>query len=67
MKITDRGTGQYCLQLICCGRDDGRERFQTWTEADEFRKTYCDDTGHDRAAILTVESLRGEGDSDGEG
>lgn len=40
------------LRLVCCGRDDGIEYFETWKQADEFREAYCDAGGHDRAAIL---------------
>lgn len=54
---------EWLLRLICCGRDDGVERFGTWSEADRFRESYCSGPGvlqadrpqyggHDRAAIL---------------
>ena len=40
------------LDLICCGRADGHVVRETWTEADEFRRDYCNAGGHERAAIL---------------
>lgn len=48
----------WTLRLICCGRDDGTECFDTWNEADAFRESYTTGPGvgpdgHDRAAILT--------------
>lgn len=49
---TDRGVGPWLLQLVCCGYDDGTERFATWEEADEFRESYCSLPGHQRSAIL---------------
>lgn len=42
----------WVLDLICCGHDDGRLMFSTWEAADEFRNSYIDAEGHDRAAIL---------------
>lgn len=47
------------LQLICCGRDDGSEKFDTWETADAFRNSYTSGPGiagdgHDRAAVLKV-------------
>ena len=61
---TIRGTGDWQLRLVCCGRDDGIERFSTWDEADKFRQGYEASgsphgysdppyrSGHQRAAIL---------------
>ena len=50
----DRGSGPWVLRLVCCGYDDGIERYATWDEADMFRQTYVTGPGgHDRAAILT--------------
>lgn len=46
------GQGPWALQLICCGRDDGEARFETWDQADGFRQSYVMAIGHDRAAIL---------------
>jgi hypothetical protein len=44
------------LDLICCGREDGHVVRETWTEAEEFRRSYvCDPTDnwpHERRAIL---------------
>lgn len=45
------------LQLICCGRDDGTETFDTWEAADAFRESYTSGpgvggSGHERAAVL---------------
>lgn len=41
------------LRLICCGREDGFEYFNSWTEADAFRLSYCAADGHDRQAVLS--------------
>ena len=54
---TDRGNGPWVLQLICCGHDDGTERFQTWDQADAFRNDYTSPgTGHERSGILSLAS-----------
>lgn len=42
----------WSVELICCGRDDGRQGELTWTQADEFRESYVDAEGHDRSAII---------------
>lgn len=31
--------------LICCGKDDGTEGFDTWEEADAFRRAYTSGPG----------------------
>ena len=45
----------WMLTLICCGMDWGREWFETWQEADDFRQSFCNPAGttHERSAILT--------------
>lgn len=49
---------EWRLRLVCCGRDDGIETFDTWDAADDFREAYTSgpgvapNGGHDRAAIL---------------
>jgi hypothetical protein len=59
---------EFTLQLICCGRDDGRQTFGTWEDAQDFRESYttrgavCEKgygcgqlkcgNGHHRAAII---------------
>ena len=57
---------RWIVRLICCGRDDGEERFATWEEADRFRESYTDkvgvaphgysadesESGHRRAGII---------------
>lgn len=50
-------TRRWRLRLICCGRDDGTEAFDTWNEADSFRESYTSGEGvgadgHDRAAVI---------------
>jgi hypothetical protein len=45
------------LDLICCGRGDTHVVRETWTEADEFRRSWTGEDGtstggHDRQAIL---------------
>lgn len=52
-----RGEGPWRLQLICCGHEDGIECFESWDDADTFRKSYTatPDFGHKRSAILTKE------------
>lgn len=48
-----RGAGPWLVRLVCCGREDGTERFETWEAANAFRESYTHpDTGHDRAAII---------------
>ena len=41
------------LRLICCGRSDGREYFDTWQLADDFRQAYeANGVGHIRVGIV---------------
>lgn len=72
-RLFNRGHGRWKLRFICCGREDGTERFETWEEADAFRRSYTSGSGianpaelwkggHDRAAII---SLAEKGPSDG--
>lgn len=58
----------WVLQLICCGRDAGKERFATEQEAESFREAYTTGpgvdphgysghghSGHQRAALKRYE------------
>lgn len=41
------------VDLICCGRANGHVVRTTWTEADEFRRSYTAPLGgHERAGII---------------
>lgn len=53
------------LRLVCCGRDDGLQIFDSYRDADDFRESYTSgpgvdpagysgtpSVGHQRAAIL---------------
>lgn len=54
--MSDQTTVKWQLQLICCSYDDGIKVFDSWEDADEFRKMYCDEGAwkrHERTAILT--------------
>ncbi len=42
----------WLVDLICCGKEDGIEACESWDEADDFRESYCDASGHDRAGIV---------------
>jgi hypothetical protein len=44
------------VDLICCGRADSHVVRTTWPEADEFRQSYVQAGGHQRAGIITEDS-----------
>lgn len=53
------------VRLICCGREDGIQQFDTWDEAEQFREAYISGPGvgpdgHDRAAVITGTPAPGE-------
>lgn len=50
-----RGGNQlFCVNLTCCGRDDGKFGPTTWIEADRFREEYISVLDHNRSAIITT-------------
>jgi len=63
-------TKPWAVRLICCGRDDGVERFTTWEDANAFREAYTSGAavhpqgysasehspGHKRAGIIEHEA-----------
>lgn len=60
-----RGSGPWCVHMLCCGREDGVEAFETYEEADAFREQYAlsghragysalsHEPGHRRAGVIT--------------
>ena len=52
----------WLVDLICCGRDEGIEACSTWEMADQFRESYCNAEGHDRAGIVRRSPLYEYGD-----
>lgn len=41
------------VKLVCCGRSDGQEYFDTWEQADNFREGYAkNNSGHVRVGII---------------
>ena len=52
MKAVSGGTGDWVVQFICCGYDDGTWRCPTWQAADELRNSYIDAEGHERSARI---------------
>ena len=46
----------WVVYLICCDRDDGQARFETWEQADAFRESYVGGVGnHVRTAVVRQE------------
>jgi hypothetical protein len=58
------GSGPWVVRTTCCGHHEGRYRFHSWKEADDFRESYIDAGGHRRTAIIEAAPHQGDAVSD---
>jgi hypothetical protein len=49
---------EWAIDLTCCGVDDGTEVFQTWKEADDFRRSYINVQADDHGRVGVIRRAR---------